>query len=129
MIPSLEKANLYAQKLNNSAAFCIEIGEFDRAISSLGKALQLSELHKDSEIEDTCRCRNVLFGQYPLLQAATKLTYTLPQGTKLAGTHTFSRGHTFLGKFEPPEAAGQRRRPETCQKRNHFRGSHISSKF
>ena len=48
---------------------------------------------------------------------------------KLTENAYFLGCRIFLGKFEPPEAAGQRRRPETCQKRNYFRGSHISSKF
>jgi len=41
--------HLYAQKLNNSAASCIEIGQYDRAISSLSKALQLSEQQDEEE--------------------------------------------------------------------------------
>jgi len=53
-LPSPAEANVYAQKLNNSAAFCIEVGEYDRAISSLGRALRLSELYKDKEMEDSC---------------------------------------------------------------------------
>jgi hypothetical protein len=52
------EANLYAQKLNNSGAFCIEIGEYDRAIVSLGKALKLSELHRESDLADACLCPN-----------------------------------------------------------------------
>ena len=54
--PNPVEVNLYAQRLNNSAAFCIEVGEYDRAISSLGKALRLSNLHKDNQIEDFCSC-------------------------------------------------------------------------
>jgi len=38
---NLNNLNFYAQQLNNSAALCIEIGHYDRAISSLRKALQL----------------------------------------------------------------------------------------
>jgi len=44
--------HLYAQKLNNSAASCIEIGQYDRAISSLSKALQLSEQEQQEEEEE-----------------------------------------------------------------------------
>eukprot|EP00531_Pseudo-nitzschia_arenysensis_P018973 CAMPEP_0116128478 /NCGR_PEP_ID=MMETSP0329-20121206/7381_1 /TAXON_ID=697910 /ORGANISM="Pseudo-nitzschia arenysensis, Strain B593" /LENGTH=322 /DNA_ID=CAMNT_0003622619 /DNA_START=769 /DNA_END=1737 /DNA_ORIENTATION=- len=61
----LGEANLYAQKLNNSAAFCIEIGQYDRAIKSLGKALKISAMALDSNsssdetTEDaTCFCIN-----------------------------------------------------------------------
>lgn len=35
--------NAFAQKLNNSAALCIEVGQYDRAIGSLQRALRLSE--------------------------------------------------------------------------------------
>lgn len=35
----------YAQKLNNSAALCIEYGQYQRAEASLKKALQLSRMH------------------------------------------------------------------------------------
>jgi hypothetical protein len=38
---NLDDLNLYAQQLSNSAALCIEIGHYDRAISSLTKALHL----------------------------------------------------------------------------------------
>ena len=37
-----QQCHLYAQKLNNRAALCIEIGHYDRAIASLAKALRLS---------------------------------------------------------------------------------------
>jgi len=43
--------HLYAQKLNNSAAKCIEVGLYDRAISSLSKALKLSEQDEEPEQE------------------------------------------------------------------------------
>ena len=39
-----DEVYLYTQRLNNSAALCIEIGRYDRAISSLEKALQLLKL-------------------------------------------------------------------------------------
>ena len=42
-----QKASLYARKLNNSAAFCIEVGEYNRAIVSLRRALKIiSSLHR-----------------------------------------------------------------------------------
>ena len=43
-LPNTGEANLYAQKLNNSAAFCIEVGQYNRAIGSLTKALKLLKL-------------------------------------------------------------------------------------
>ena len=42
----ISELHLYTQRLNNSAALCIEIGRFDRAIISLEKALQLLKLSK-----------------------------------------------------------------------------------
>ena len=67
-VPDPVQANLFAQKLNNSAAFCIEIGQYDRAIASLGKALRLSEaalgkaLHKSNDQTDhnhsNCLCHH-----------------------------------------------------------------------
>eukprot|EP00751_Fragilariopsis_kerguelensis_P007966 CAMPEP_0170799246 /NCGR_PEP_ID=MMETSP0733-20121128/26910_1 /TAXON_ID=186038 /ORGANISM="Fragilariopsis kerguelensis, Strain L26-C5" /LENGTH=238 /DNA_ID=CAMNT_0011150899 /DNA_START=487 /DNA_END=1199 /DNA_ORIENTATION=+ len=44
--------HLYAQKLNNSAAICIEIGLYDRAISSLSKALKLSEQEVEEDEQE-----------------------------------------------------------------------------
>ena len=52
-------SHLYAQQLNNSAALCIEIGYYGRAISSLQKALELNKTqnsntnNKNSEV---CKC-------------------------------------------------------------------------
>jgi len=43
----------YAQKLNNSAALCIEVGAYDRAIASLQRALRLSELYMNDKIKTT----------------------------------------------------------------------------
>ena len=44
--------NVFAQRLNNSAALCIEVGQYDRAILSLQRALELSKNHmKDPEEE------------------------------------------------------------------------------
>ena len=36
------------------------------------------------------------------------------EGQKLVKNAPLSGGRIFLQNFEPPEAAGQRRRPETC---------------
>lgn len=48
-----------SQQLNNSAALCIEIGLYSRAISSLQKALELNKNHKkewkDRE-QEVCKC-------------------------------------------------------------------------
>jgi len=54
-------AYIYAQKMNNNAALCVEIGQYDRAISSLSKALRLSRIHiekQDSilEVHNVCGC-------------------------------------------------------------------------
>ena len=58
-LPKSVQANLFAQKLNNSAVLCIEIGQYDRAIAMLAKALRLSELHSDDRMEDTaCLCQD-----------------------------------------------------------------------
>ncbi len=55
---SMNQCHLYAQKLNNSAALCIEIGQYDRAILSLTKALRLSREQTDESMLCTCRCRD-----------------------------------------------------------------------
>ena len=51
--------HLYAQQLNNSAALCIEVGQYSRAIASLQKALELNKSPnkgwKDRG-EEVCRC-------------------------------------------------------------------------
>ena len=41
--PPVNSLNVLSQKLNNSAALCIEVGKYDRAIFSLQRALKLSE--------------------------------------------------------------------------------------
>jgi len=43
--PPNKSLNVFAQRLNNSAALCIEVGQYDRAIYSLQRALRLSEKH------------------------------------------------------------------------------------
>ena len=40
---------IFAQRLNNSAALCIEVGRYDRAIFSLQRALRLSEKYTKAE--------------------------------------------------------------------------------
>lgn len=56
----VDKKNFYAQKLNNSGAHLIEIGRYDRAIESLGKALKLTGmLYDDGMIRSgvsSCPC-------------------------------------------------------------------------
>jgi hypothetical protein len=47
--------HLLAQKLNEHAAFCIEIGCYDRAISTLVQALQLSEQTNHTRV---CQCHS-----------------------------------------------------------------------
>ena len=52
-------AHVYAQQLNNVASMCLEVGQYDKAISSLGKALRLSELHIVDQLLDraqACTC-------------------------------------------------------------------------
>mmetsp|Transcript_23134 Transcript_23134/g.54697 ORF Transcript_23134/g.54697 Transcript_23134/m.54697 type:complete len:324 (+) Transcript_23134:130-1101(+) len=49
--------DVFAQRLNNSAALCIEVGEYDRAILSLQRALELSRKHTsgtNGEMEREC---------------------------------------------------------------------------
>lgn len=53
---SMNQCHLYAQKLNNSAALCIEIGHYDRAIFSLTKALRLSRGQTDESMLCGCSC-------------------------------------------------------------------------
>ncbi len=52
--PSPSRANLYAQELNNSAALCIEVGLFDRAIVSLKRALKLYKYQEKTQHVDQC---------------------------------------------------------------------------
>lgn len=51
--------HLYAQQLNNSAALCIEIGHYSRAIVSLQKALELNRSQKKGwkdRGQEVCKC-------------------------------------------------------------------------
>ena len=52
-------SHFYAQQLNNSAALCIEVGQYSRAIASLQKALEINKSPnkgwKDRG-EEVCRC-------------------------------------------------------------------------
>lgn len=56
MIPSPSAKLVYSwvQKMNNSAALCLEIGQYDRAITSLAKSLQMSR----SYVERSTRSKN-----------------------------------------------------------------------
>jgi len=52
-------SHLYAQQLNNSAALCIEIGHYSRAIISLQRALELNRSHKKGwkdRGQEVCKC-------------------------------------------------------------------------
>mmetsp|Transcript_16934 Transcript_16934/g.34850 ORF Transcript_16934/g.34850 Transcript_16934/m.34850 type:complete len:185 (+) Transcript_16934:111-665(+) len=53
---SMSECHRFAQKLNNSAALCIEIGHYDRAIFSLTKALRLSRQQSDESLVSGCAC-------------------------------------------------------------------------
>jgi len=53
----INRCHLYSQKLNNSAALCIEVGHYDRAIFSLTKALRLSREQSDESMAVTCSCQ------------------------------------------------------------------------
>jgi tetratricopeptide (TPR) repeat protein len=53
---SLNQLYVYAQQLNNNAALCIEHGHFERAITSLTKALRLSKAHIQETTMEVCRC-------------------------------------------------------------------------
>jgi len=49
-------AHAYAQKINNISAMLIEIGNYEKAIASLGKALKLSEVHMTDQLLDRSAC-------------------------------------------------------------------------
>lgn len=51
-----KRMNQYAQELNNSAASCIEIGLYPRAVSSLIRALKLSKHTTQSTEKILCQC-------------------------------------------------------------------------
>ena len=53
---SLHLSYVYAQKLNNNAALCIECGQYDRAESTLTKALCLSKAHIQKTTMKVCKC-------------------------------------------------------------------------
>ena len=53
---SLHLSYVYAQKLNNNAALCIECGQYDRAESTLTKALRLSKAHIQKTKIKVCKC-------------------------------------------------------------------------
>ena len=48
---------VYAQKLNNNAAMCIEIGYFEKATQSLQKALEFSQKLSDENFIEVCECK------------------------------------------------------------------------
>jgi tetratricopeptide (TPR) repeat protein len=53
-----DQVNLvFAQKLNNNAAMCIEMGYYDRAIQSLQKALKYSQSRTDEGLSKLCTCK------------------------------------------------------------------------
>lgn len=47
---------MYAQKLNNNAAMCIEIGYYEKAKQSLQKALEFSQKQSDESLIEVCNC-------------------------------------------------------------------------
>jgi len=52
-------SHLYAKKLNNSAASCIEIGYYSRAITALQKALVLNKhFNTNDKGREVCKCYN-----------------------------------------------------------------------
>ncbi len=61
MNPPVSSQTIYTwvQKMNNSAALCLQIGQYERAIKSIAKALQLSRSHiegsssSDQEMSDS----------------------------------------------------------------------------
>jgi len=50
------RVNLYSQEMNNSAASCIEIGHYSRAIVSLTRALDLYRRQENSRDITPCNC-------------------------------------------------------------------------
>merc|ERR1712032_779867 len=59
MMEHAASAHEYAQKLNNISAMYMEVGKYDKAIESLGKALKLSEIHTTDQLLDrseACTC-------------------------------------------------------------------------
>ena len=81
---SMNQSNLYSQKLNNSAALCIEIGHYDRAIFSLTKALRISRAQTDEGMLCVCRCRSCS------LDGCIAYTESSPPVAKLAQQTTTS---------------------------------------
>ena len=59
MSPPGNSLNVFAQRLNNSAALCIEVGQYDRAIGSLQRALRLSEKHMGHMKSSSKQCSTI----------------------------------------------------------------------
>jgi hypothetical protein len=76
-LPEVHSPHILAQKLNEHAAFCIEVGYYERAIPVLVEALHLAEEAHNNIEEDNCRCEDcslescMIFGQISLPQCAT----------------------------------------------------------
>ena len=47
---------MYAQKLNNNAAMCIEVGYYDKATQSLQRALNFYQKQSDKDMVKMCSC-------------------------------------------------------------------------
>lgn len=80
-------SHLYAQQLNNSAALCIEIGQYSRAITSLQKALELNKSPKKGwkdRGQQVCKC----------YQCTLDACIAYSENTPSEATTAF-RGHKF----------------------------------
>lgn len=80
------RPHLIAQRLNNSAALCIETGHYDRAVASLVEALKLSDHSTASAACDCtviiCQCRSCSLDECIVFSETTPL---LPQQGHIQG--------------------------------------------
>lgn len=99
---SLGHCRLYVKKLNKSAALCIDIGHYDRAISSLKKALQLSSKHNDEKLSDFSNCR-----QYSLDSciAFSGNNHPLLQTVMTPNSRVFEDGYVYQRPIRIPHKA------------------------
>mmetsp|Transcript_3132 Transcript_3132/g.6766 ORF Transcript_3132/g.6766 Transcript_3132/m.6766 type:complete len:300 (-) Transcript_3132:456-1355(-) len=95
----LGHCRLYVKKLNNSAAMCIDIGHYDRAIKSLKKALQLSSKNSDEKLSAFSTCH-----QYSLDSciAFSGNNHPLLQTVMTPNSRVFENGYVYQRPIRIP---------------------------
>jgi hypothetical protein len=86
---------MYAQKLNNNAAMCIEIGYYEKATQSLQKALEFSQKQSDESLIEVCTCNGCKTDGCIDFAADFKLT---------KGKDVSRRRHSYCGHEDYPSS-------------------------